>query len=281
MMDVEMWVIIGLIAVVFKSAYQSGLNRFVAVDQPLAVTHSLSLVSSFLFGVIVIVVQPSAPPLWGVGLAALAGVFLGLGLWSFTEALSVADFSIVSPFQQLIPIVTAIVEPVVIAQLGYRPAVVGGAVLVGIGAYVVLLEPSAPFAPLRNIQSRGPLLGIATAILFGLAAIITSATTKQMSFPLYVFIQLVAAFTAISLIRRDLPRVNRNYALVGLLYTLNIGFSNFTLSLTAASNAVIVFRLSLLVNVLVGVLLFDEQGLLYRLIGALIIVAGIALTLFG
>lgn len=275
---IELWWITGILAVVAKSAYQSWQKLLTKEFKSIQLSQTAMLVSTGIFLIIASILRPELPTLREVLLAVLSGVLIGIGLLSFTKSMESTDLSIASPLQQTIPVFSSIIEPIVLSKLGYSIEIIAAAVITTIGAYVVVIKPSNILLPIKRLRDKGPALAILTAVLFGLASIISHYATQTMPVIYYLCIEVGGGFVTLTLIRRSLPEYNRKLLLYGSTYATNLGLSILTLSLVIASKATVFFRLSLILNVAVGVFLFGEENVIIRIIGSIIIILGVALT---
>jgi drug/metabolite transporter (DMT)-like permease len=188
------------------------------------------------------------------------------------------DLSIASPLQQTIPVFATIIEPLVLSNLGYDVQTILAALVTTLGAYVVVIEPEKPLEPLRRITDRGPLLAVVTALLLALNSIISHSVTQSLEVSYFLLIASVSGFVVLTFLRREAPDLRFENMSYGLVFSGNLGFSILTLSLVVASIATVFFRLSLVLNILVGFFVFEEENIRIRLVGSLVVMAGIGLT---
>lgn len=236
------------------------------------------LVSSFIFLAISSFLRPELPSFEELFLAALAGSFVGIGLLSFTKSMETTDLSVVSPLQQTIPVFASVIEPLVLSELGYSLEVIIAAILTTIGAYIIVINPDELLLPLKKLRRRGPIMALLTAFLFGMSSVIAHYTTQSMPVIYYLLVEVSTGFTVLTLIRGSLPDFDPKLVAYGSLFTLNLGFSILTLSLVVASKATVFFRLSLVINVLIGLWLLGEENMIVRIVGSIIIISGVVLT---
>lgn len=278
MFGIELWWITGTLAVIAKSSYQSWQKLLTDEFRSIDMSQVALLSSSVVFLIVSLILRPGLPSKTEVLLAALSGAFIGLGFLSFTRAMENTDLSVVSPLQQTIPVFASVLEPIVLSELGYNIEIVLAAVLTTVGAYIVVMEPGNFLLPLEKLTDRGPMLAILTAFLYGMASIISHYTTQTMPVIYYLLIEVSAGFVVLTLLRRSLPEFHPKLVAYGFTYSLNLGLSILTLSLVVASRATVFFRLSLVINVLVGIFLLGEENIVIRIVGSLVIISGVVLT---
>lgn len=278
MFDIELWWVIGTLAVIAKSSHQSWQKLLTEEFSSINMSQVALLSSSVLFLVSSLVLRPELPSKTEVSLAGLSGVCIGLGFLSFVRAMETTDLSVVSPLQQTIPVFASVLEPIVLSELGYSIEIVLAAVLTTVGAYLVVMKPGDLLLPLKRLTDKGPILAVLTAFLYGVASIISHYTTQTMPVPYYLLIEVSVGFVVLTILRRSLPKLHPKLAIYGCMYSLNLGLSILTLSLVVASKATVFFRLSLVINVFVGIFLMGEENIVVRIIGSLVILSGVILT---
>lgn len=276
---VELWIITGLIAVMFKSLYQSWQKKLNEDYSSVELTKTAVLIvlifTSITSTTLVIVIDYSSPSVKGIAYAVLAGFFLYTGLWVFNLSMKYCDLSVSSPLQQTIPVFVAFLEPLFLASQGYSLQIVLSAVLVVIGAYFITIKDSFK-TPIKNITGKGPLLAILSAFLFALTSIITHHTTQFTPVLWYIMIQSTSGLVALIIYSRDAGFSTELEVIgYGSSYTLTVVFDIITLSLVAASIATVFFRLSLVINILVGIIVYKEKNPRLKIIGALLILISI------
>lgn len=278
MFNIELWIVAGLVAVVLKTAYQSMQKKLTSSFESIHLAQSAMLVSSIIFAAIVIYQYSGPPTLWEFLLSACSGLFLSGGLWTFNKSMETTDLSVASPLQQTIPVFATVLEPLVLSSQ-YNIQTILAALVTTLGAYIVVIEPENPLEPFRRITDRGPLLAVLTAFLLAINSILSYYVTQSLEVWNFILIASVSGFVVLTLLRRDVPDLrfeNLSYAAV---YSGNLGFSILTLSLVLPSTGTVFFRISLVLNILVGFFVFDEKNILIRISGSLVVILGVALTL--
>lgn len=214
--------------------------------------------------------------------AVLAG-FFGTGkTWAGVRAYQEIDFSVAQPMQKLAPLFVVTGELVLI---GLEPSffLFLGIFSTVIGSYVLMIDSSDPFSPFKNINELGVQLAILSAIFSAFGALSIRFASKGVSEYIVTYVwyfsNLVGLVILIWLFE-NLPSkklfLNRNFVFAGMLSSL-AGVLSVYLYAVASSVALVtaVFQSSVLFSVLIGGTIFDEENILLRLAGAIIIVAGI------
>lgn len=279
MFGLELWIIVGIVAVLLKTSYQSMQKKLLSSFNSVHLAQSATLVSSLIFGMIVLYLSPAPPNVNEILLSSFSGLLLGGALWAFNKSMETTDLSVASPLQQTIPVFVIVIEPLILSNLDYTLQAALAALVTTVGAYIVVIEPNSPLKPLKEITNSGPLLAVLAAILLALNSIVSHSITQSLSVWNFLLISTFCGFLILTLLRRNLPSLEVGNLSYGLVYTGNLAFSILTLSLVIASTATVFFRLSLVLNVLVGFFVFNEENIIIRLIGSVVIILGVVLTI--
>lgn len=273
----EIWIITAGLSVLFKSLYQ--------VLQKKLTTHftPLHLSQIALFICIVIFVPYAGYQGFDLNLSKnlilniLSGVFIGIGVWSFAKSLELCDISVVSPLQQTIPVFTIIMEPLLISKYSYQLETGIAGVIVIIGALITVSEPTELKSNIiSGINYKGSLLAILSALSYALSSIIVHNVTQTALISNFLLVQALTGFIILTILRKfKLPRFTINTLIYGILYATSLAFDVLTLSLINASISTVVFRGSIILNIIAGYLIFDEKNIPIRSIGSLLIILGI------
>ena len=235
LLGVELWIITGFIAVLFKTVYQSWQKKLNEDYSSVELTKTavlIVLISTLTTStMLVVLLDYPLPDMRGGMYAVMAGLFLYTGLWLFNLSMKYCDLSVSSPLQQTIPVFVAFIEPLVLASQGYSLRVVLSAVLVVIGAYFITIKDDFR-TPIRNITGKGPLLAIISAILFAFASITTHHTTQFMPVLWYIVVQSATGLIVLTAYSRNM-NFNTELEVLGYgsSYTLTVILDITTLSL--------------------------------------------------
>jgi drug/metabolite transporter (DMT)-like permease len=221
--------------------------------------------------------------------AALGSVALNMVAVTLqVRALSVAPLSLTVPFLGLTPLFMLVTSAVV---LGEAPDVKGfaGIVLVSAGAYTIYLDriSGGVLAPLKAVgKERGTRMMLITAFIWSWAAtldklaVLHSSPAYYTAFFSVAFGVLYLPFLVVGLRRRPVtaPTVPRLFLLGGLSAAMILAQMS-AIELTLASYVIAIKRAGAVVAVLLGSLIFKEEHLRARLLGAALMTAGVALIL--
>jgi drug/metabolite transporter (DMT)-like permease len=173
--------------------------------------------------------------------------------------------------------------------LGEIPTAAGmaGILLIVFGAFCIQVSPgrSASSAPWDRARWKGIATMLGVAFLYSLSlpfdkAVVLASDTIFGSALVNLYIG--AAFAGITLARGSWRRVSPGAALsaalvLGLVLVGETVLINFAYTLQIVPYVIAVKRLSILFSVLIGGIVFREGGIRYRILGALIMIGGVAL----
>lgn len=286
---VALWIVIAIVSALFKTTYatlqKSFSVEFTALDMGW-LTATLGAVIFLPLAIWSLWVQQSVFTPTILLAMGLGGLIELIAMYTWLAALQTEDLSIVSPLRQTIPIFVVILEPILLS-VPFDPGVALGAVLTVIGAYVVLVDGIDIWSPLTKVTERGPQLAIATAILFALASILGKfvlGSVQPLVYAEFVYITLAVGFILIFTQSTNSYPISAFYRpsilLLGVITAL-VTLTTFTaLALSpSVSKVSVIFRASLLFNVIIGIVVFNEDGLISRFLGSLLIISGIAVAL--
>jgi len=229
-------------------------------------------------------------------ISVTSAILSGLGLLFTFKALRISDVSLISPMTQLTPLILLVTSPLMLGEMLTTAGVLG---VIGIvcGSYAMSLgskdntsaNPFRSFA--RLFSDKGVQFALLASLLYGFSSNLDKmgvlATSPvwwiaiqalMMSIPVYVWMRFSAARTHLELS----PKQFSYSILPGLTSGTGSIVQMIAISIWPVPYVIAVKRLSALVSVVSGAVLFKEQNLFWRLTGALIMVAStVAIILFG
>ena len=297
MFPVDLWIVVSLSSALLQASRIAVTKRLTLDFSPLALTFYTNLASMVLTLPLALKFHhfPVDNPRY-IG-AVMAGALLsGLGGWSFTHAIKHSDISIVGPVMTFTPGFVVLIEWLVTGDLPSTMGLFGLSLLVG-GGYILSLRRSDDhvWLPLRRLLrhpgSRYALVAtacFAAASTFGRVAIQQSdpysfAVTVAVVNPVVLFILFSIHTPGF---HRELmgPKARKNigkFLLLGALFALMRLADQVALSMTLASYAIGVKRLSGVFSVLLGMILFKEPRIKARLLGSMVMVVGVFVLIMG
>jgi len=178
--------------------------------------------------------------------------------------------------------------------LGELPEIAGiiGIMLVAVGGYTLNLHLTLQgiLEPLKAIvRERGSLYMIIVSFIFSITATLGKLAILHSNptfFGTFYFIILGIVFTPIAIIKSKerfvtFFKISKRYFLIGFLFAAMIISHCLAIQLVKVSYMISIKRSSLIFSILYGWLVFKEENIKERLIGSLVMIAGMVLiTLF-
>ncbi|MDY6769204.1 MAG: DMT family transporter [Candidatus Nanohaloarchaea archaeon] len=229
----------------------------------------------------------------GLPLVALAasGLANTAGVLASNAAIKAGEVSTVTPLVRTQPVFAALLGFLFLGE-SLHPVKLAGIGLVTVGGYLVLLrEETALLEPVRQLgKNISPQLAVLSGFLFAIGAVADRFATQTISPRVYTF--LLLAFIAVAFVayiglrrpdkfsdlRASFQRHRLAYIFVGGL-TVVAYYSVITaLSRAEASRVVPVLQVQVFVGVIGGSLFFEEEGMWRKLVGSVLLIAGVALV---
>lgn len=236
-------------------------------------------------------VPPLGPEFYVTVLTALPLEVVAIIL--YFKALKLSPLGLTVPFLALTPVFLLVIPYFL---LGERISLTGGIgiLLIAAGSYALNVRSrrESLLAPFRAVlRERGSLCMIGVALIYSFTSTLCKkgiSTSSPLFFAALYPILLFICLTPISLWkgRNELRLMGQSGILRATLFPALFSFLEtitgvVALSLTNVAYMIAVKRLSLLMGVLYGHLLFREAGLRERLAGGVLMVAGVSLIVIG
>lgn len=241
---------------------------------------------------------PLQPGFWWILLAN--GSLNTLGFWTYNRALQLGDLSLTAPIVAFSPLFFFLTSPLIVGEYPTSTDFVGS-VLVVLGSYGLNWQQrhQGYWAPFKALWTqRGSRLMLGVALIWSVTANLDKVGVLHSSplcwvFAVYSFVTLGMGVT-IALQgnwashweqlrpggRNNQGRSPWVYLLpMGICSALAVALQMYALTLTLVVRVIAVKRLSTLMGVVLGVVFLQEQGLRHRLLGAGLMVAGVAVLL--
>ncbi len=233
---------------------------------------------------------PLDPIFWKCFFAAIP--FEIAAILIYMEAIRVSPLSLTIPYLAFTPAFVLLTGRILLQETPNGAGLVGIVAIV-VGSYILNLNPSdrrllAPF--LSITRERGSRLMMVVAMIYS----ITSALGRKAilhSSPMFfaVSYSLAVALTMLLLLLacgkvsfRPLTRELTKGCVAGALFFSQVLFHNFAMASAKAVYMISVKRLSVVMSVICGGVLFKEKNIAPRLAGALLMVGGaLLISLWG
>mgnify|MGYP001794074848 FL=1 len=252
-----------------------------------------STVGALLMGSFMLMTEgvPTLGPRYG--LALLVGG--GLNILAFTlyfRAIKTADLSLTVPLVTLTPLFLLVTSPIIVGEWPTGLDAVGVVLLIT-GSYVLNLKPSEGFtlAPLQAITANaGSRTMVCVAFLWSITSNFDKVGTLNSSslfwgMSLFTTVALgMVPFVAQRILQKGLQnvvsplRVQAKFViLAGIFIAIGVSLQFAALTMAPVAQVIAVKRMSALISVGFGYFLFGETDLRERLLGASIMVSGVAI----
>ncbi len=211
--------------------------------------------------------------------------------FSYMKALKASPLSLSLPFLAFSPLFMIVTGRIV---LGERIGAAGcaGIALIVAGSYLLNLSQASvgPLAPFKAVlKEPGSRYMLFAAFLYSFTSVIGKKAIEHSS-PLFFSAVYFTLFACIMLalyplfpgtrIQNIYSRAGRGFA-VGISYALMVFSHTMAISMVQAAYMISIKRLSLIFGVLYGAILFKEQKIGERMLGACVMLAGaIVITIF-
>jgi drug/metabolite transporter (DMT)-like permease len=284
-----LWIPLALLTALFESLKDVVLKHNVRGVPAHVLSWSWAFFALPFLGVALLLSEPVVlgEQFW---LALLAGASLNIGALSlYVRALGASDLSTTVPLIAFSPLFLLVTSPLIVGEFPDAWGVVG-VLLVVVGSYLLNIRERqhgylAPFRAL--LRERGPRLMLGVALLWSIAATVDKVGVQNSSPTFWVAaVNLCIALGLTPLMLRTPGGVQaiganwRMLLLIGFFAALAVSLQMVAISMTLVAYVISIKRVSILLSVLWGALLFHETGLRERLAGTLLMLLGvIAVTL--
>lgn len=222
---------------------------------------------------------------------AISGAANVFGIMSYNYSIKFGELSRVIPFTRLNPIFTALIAATFLGEK-LTPTRTAGIILVTVGSYAILEQKGTSWKqPFRSFaRDRAPKYAALSALIYSVAAVADRYATQAVQPEIYTFIIYLIITSALSTYlltsRRDLlPEIKQQFLGNKLIYLLTgIGGATatylifFAFSIAEASRVIPVLQIQVFISVVAGVMLFGEDHWHEKIIGSIILVAGVILV---
>jgi len=209
-----------------------------------------------------------------------------LPLFMYMKALRITPLSLTVPYLAFTPVFIVGTGWLFLNEIpdGWGLA---GIAAVCIGSYVLNIDPAQPsfVDPFRAVfRETGSWMMLIVALIYSVTSVLgklailhSSAIFFQMSFFFILNILIIISFLIFGKISMNtFVRHPAKGAVAGLLFFLHILFHGFGISMVKAAYMISVKRLSIVLGVIFGGMVFHEPNFRMRLLGAVLMFAGAA-----
>ncbi|RMH69169.1 MAG: EamA family transporter [Gemmatimonadetes bacterium] len=282
-----LWLIFALLTAVFNSLKDLFSKRSLLRD----VHPYLAAWSHNVFALVLLIptlwvdgIPNIHPPFWRA--FVVSGFCNVLAIILYMKALHASDLSLAAPMITFTPLFLLLTAPLVVGEFPTRTGLMGVLLIVS-GAYLLNRQPGRDIgAPLRAIVSDpGCRWMLLVAILFSISATFDKVGVQNSS-PVFwstsISILMGLAIFPLTFRTGSIRQLTQPYYLtllipIGVLSGLTLICQMSAIQLTLVAYVISIKRASVILSVLYGGLILGEKGLKQRLVGAVIMVAGVIL----
>jgi uncharacterized membrane protein len=209
----------------------------------------------------------------------------------YLRALKLSPLSLVFPFLGLTPVFTIMTSSLILKEK-LTPMGMWGVILVSLGAYLLnanTIRRGGLLAPIKNIyREKGVMIMVLVAFIYSIGSVLGKKAillSSPETFPAIYYSIFFAILTPAAYLktRQRGMRLEKKdlflFVAVGVTFGLAILFHFKAISLVNVSYMISVKRLSLLISVIYGALIFREKNIIYRLAGSLVMLCGVLILL--
>jgi drug/metabolite transporter (DMT)-like permease len=286
------WLLASLIAAFSTSTSDALAKGILRAHNEYVVAWVLQLIGLPIFWILFFL-TPSRGPLPGFwSVAAISLILEAAATVLYMKALKASPLSLTLPFLSLTPLFLTVVPYLFLGETLSVSGMVG-IFLIAAGSYVLHVTDfrKGLLHPFRGIiKEKGSLLMIGVAFLYSFTSTFVKKGVHLSSpfFFLAVYFSLLTVllspFALSKLDRKSnarLPRLFRTLVLPGLLTTVSIIATILALKWGPVAYAISVKRLSVLLAILYGHILFREVNIRERLAGTILMLAGFLVIVLG
>ncbi|UCD55090.1 MAG: DMT family transporter [Candidatus Omnitrophota bacterium] len=209
----------------------------------------------------------------------------------YLRALRISPLSLVFPLLGLTPAFSILTSSIILKEkLAFYG--IGGVILVSFGAYLLnanTIKKDGIFAPIKNIyKEKGPMLMILVAFIYAFTSVLGKKAVLLSSpetFPAIYYSIFFAGLTPlvyVKLRRTNIMLEKKDlflFILAGISFGIAVLFHYKAISLVNVPYMLSVKRLSLVISVFYGAIIFKEKNIAYRLAGSLVMLCGVLILL--
>ena len=233
------------------------------------------------------------PAFWRIVLVLLP--FELAAFLAFLKALKISPLSLTFPLLWLTPLFAVLFSHILLREVP-NPAGIAGIALVATGAYLLNINTVTKgiFQPIKAIyREKGSRLMFLVALIYGVTSVLGKKAVMlsgPLSFATIYYTIFLIIFTPLAVIggRKDMRAVRQDLgknlllmAALGVSFAAAMILHFKAVLLVNVSYMISVKRLSLLIGVAYGALIFKERNIKPRLVGSFVMLAGILLLGFA
>ncbi len=284
-----MWILFALLNPVSEALRSVFIKRASGNVDPILISWSNNVIPFILFPPMLLLIELKFNVYFWIGFLG-SGIIQVINTILYMRAISKGDISTVMPMLSFTPLVLLVASPFTIGEF---PSAIGliGILLVVSGSYLLNLDLTKmnPLEPFRAIiKNKGTRYMLVVATLWGISGVFDKISINNSSVLQHITFLNVLVFITMTVIvvsqkKFDLPKMKESKVdlfLVSLFTTGSYLFHYIALSLTLVAYVVSMKRISGVFAVFLGAYYFKEQNIKQRLLGSIIMFAGVLFIVF-
>ncbi len=201
----------------------------------------------------------------------------------FIKALKSGDLSIIGPLENLRPVFVVLLAMLILGE-SFQTKIFAGAAIVAAGAFIVHLKNNFSETVNGIFKSKVSFYMLAMAFLYGLAVNVDKlalASFSHTKYTFYIILGMTAIYSAVYIKSKKPFKdvLNKWSVAFGILYAIALWGIFAALKLASPSIITPVQMLRTIFIALVGMIIFGEKNVKLRIIGGLIMLAGVWIVL--
>jgi len=201
----------------------------------------------------------------------------------YVEAMRISDLSVTEPLRQMTPLMVALLEPIILGTT-FSYKILIAAYMGAAGSYILVSKDSFT-EPIENMKNKGALMALAVAGIFAILAIVKrfgSTSVEPLLFTYFTYVFGLIGFWIWK--RKNNEKIGKKQFLrkdifaMGSVTALGAVITIYAFSMISASETVVIKQTSGIFGIILGRRFFSEEGIVRKLIGALVIIAGVAIV---
>jgi drug/metabolite transporter (DMT)-like permease len=279
-----LWLILSLFTALAVSSHDAWVKKFFSDLNPyeMAAYPIFYSIPLFIISLFFIRTPPLDNAFYWFFLANLP--LNGVSFVVYMKAIKVSPLSLTVPYLAFTPVFMIATGYLFLDEIPNLWGVLG-IMTICFGSYILNLEPGGGsiYAPFKAfISETGSWLMIIVAFLYSIAAVVGKGGILHSS-PLFFTMSFFAAlnvflFVLLTLLKkvnlREFSRRPIKGLIAGCLFYLHALFHGYAISLVKAAYMISIKRLSILISVFYGGLIFKESNIKMRFLGAALMLSG-------
>lgn len=201
----------------------------------------------------------------------------------YVEAMRIEDLSVTEPLRQTSPLIVALLEPFILGTQ-FSILIVVAALMGAAGSYILVSKEGLK-KPLQNLRNRGAMLAVVVATIFSFLAIAKRFGSTSINPLLFTYITYILGLAGFWLWKKRKDKelgaesfFRKDVFAMGTVTAFGAVVTIYAFTLISASEVTVIKQSSAIFGILIGGRFFREKAIARKMIGAVIIIAGVAIV---